>query len=184
MCVSYWMYSWFCGVPGSKTWFLPQTQKSPNLPELFSMGRGRATSKHHEAKTKKKSLWGSLKTNIGRAEILTETMVFILTCGDFLYESWSTGFLEPIVMIANSIVLKNTTAQLIHHVSDILIRRAWEFVAGAKIGVVLTCATATPDINWHQALFSVTMSLWLGSTAHPGCQSQMKVWFSLGFSTI
>ena len=58
---SYWMYSWFCGVPGSKTWFLPQTQKSPNLPELFSMGRGRATSKHHEAKTKKTFGWEAWK---------------------------------------------------------------------------------------------------------------------------
>ena len=56
-----------------------------------------------------------------------------------------------------SIFLKSTTAQLVHHVSDILIRCAWEFVAGAKIGVVLTCATATPVSN------QLTSS---GSTAH------------------
>ena len=66
----------------------------------------------------------------------------------FIREAGQLGFLEPMVMIAKlDLFEEHDCTACSSCFRDILIRRAWEFVAGAKIGVVLTCATATPDIN-------------------------------------
>ena len=104
-------------------------------------------------KQKKKPSWGSLKTNIGRAEILTKTRCLFLHVVIFIRElvNWFFGancYDSKLDLFEEHDCTANSSC-----FQDIFIRGAWEFVAGAKIGVVLTCATATPDINWHQALF-------------------------------
>lgn len=130
----------------AKLGFFPNA-KIPNLPELFSMGRGRATSKHQEAKTKKRTSWGSLKTNIGRAEILTKTRCLFLHVVIFIRELVNWFFGANCYDSKLDLFEEHDCTACSSCFQDILIRRAWEFVAGAKIGVVLTCATATPDIN-------------------------------------
>ena len=124
---------------------------NPKIPEpartlLHGPGPGDLKTSRSENKKKKPS-WGSLKTNIGRAEILTKTRCLFLHVVIFIRElvNWFFGancYDSKLDLFEEHDCTANSSC-----FQDIFIRGAWEFVAGAKIGVVLTCATATPDIN-------------------------------------